>query len=278
VAADGLLGELAAALGSRQEARWVLEELDARDDLDDVQRAALASELAARRASGMPLQYVLGHWPFRDLDLVVDARALIPRPETEVLVAHALARLASRGEGAVACDLGCGTGAIVLSLAVEARNAGLRVELHATDVDPGALELAAANAERNGAVGVSLHLGSWYEALPGGVRGHVDVCCSNPPYVSIAERRSLAVELDFEPEIALVAADGTDGTPGFGAIEAVVTGARGWLAPGGTLLVEHADTHREAATSLAARCGLVVVADHEDLAGRPRVLEARLPS
>ncbi|HEV3327761.1 MAG TPA: HemK/PrmC family methyltransferase [Acidimicrobiales bacterium] len=277
MAPDGLLGELAATIGSRQEARWVLEELDARDDLDDVQRVGLARALAARRATGVPLQYVLGHWPFRDLDLLVDPRALIPRPETEVLVSLALERLAAR-DGSVACDLGCGTGAIALSLAVEQRRRGRHVELHATDVDVLALELAMANAERAGVGAISFHRGSWFEALPAGVRGRVDVCCSNPPYVSIAERRGLAVELDFEPEGALVAADGTDGTPGFAAVEAVVSGARGWLAPGGTLLVEHADTHRDAATSLAARCGLDVVSDHDDLAGRPRVLEARMPS
>ncbi len=277
MAADGLLAELTSTLGSRAEARWVLEELDARDDLDAAQRADLARELAQRRATGMPLQYVLGHWPFRDLDLLVDTRALIPRPETEVLVALALERLAARRDGAVACDLGCGSGAIALSLAVEARRRGRRVELHATDVDVCALELAAANAERTGVDTVRFHQGSWYEALPATLRGRVDVCCANPPYVAIAERRGLAVELDFEPEVALVAADGADGTPGFAAIEAVVTGAREWLAPGGTLLVEHADTHRDAATSLAVRCGLLVVADHDDLAGRPRVLEATAP-
>ena len=124
---------------------------------------------------------------------------------------------------------------------------------------------------------MSFHRGSWYGALPAALRGRLDVCCANPPYVAVAERPGLARELDFEPESALVAADGEDGTPGFGDVEIVVAGALGWLAPRGVLLVEHADTHREAATSLARRCGLIVVADHDDLAGRPRVLEARAP-
>jgi release factor glutamine methyltransferase len=278
VAAEELVDELAARLGSRREARWLLEDVEARADLDGAARAALARELAEERRAGAPLQYVLGHWPFLDLDLLVDARALIPRPETEVLAALAIDRLAARGSGAIACDLGCGTGAIALCLAVAAARTGLVVEVHATDADAGALELARANAARVGALGLQLHRGSWYEALPVVLRGGVDVCCSNPPYVSVAERRGLARELDFEPEVALVADDGADGTPGFAAIEAIVTGAPGWLAPGGTLLVEHADTHRDAAVSLARRCGLVDVADHDDLAGRPRVLQASMPS
>lgn len=272
MAADSLLDELATTMGSRHEARWVLQELDGLDAND---REGRARELAARRATGEPLQYVLGHWPFRDLDLALDARALIPRPETEALVEIALHRVRARGPGAVVCDLGCGSGAIALSVATEARAAGLAVEVHATDVDEGALALARGNAARVGARSVAFHRGSWYDALPGSLRGCIDVCCSNPPYVGIAERAMLAVELSYEPELALVAADGCDGTPGLAAIEAVVEGARTWLAPGGTLLVEHGADHRDAVTSLATRCGLEVVADHDDLAGRPRVLEAR---
>jgi release factor glutamine methyltransferase len=277
VAVEALLEELTATLGSRHEARWVLAELATREG-DDAQHAALARGLAARRVTGEPLQYLLGHWPFRDLDLLVDPRALIPRPETEVLVDLALTQLVARGHGAVACDLGCGTGAIALALAIEAARAGIDVELFATDLDSDALELASANAARVGAERVTLHRGSWYEALPTDLCGRVDVCCSNPPYISHVERRTLSRELDFEPQLALVADDGSDGTPGFAAIESVITGAREWLAPHGTLFVEHADKHRDAASALAVRCDLVVVADHDDLAGRPRVLEAMMPS
>jgi release factor glutamine methyltransferase len=274
VATDALLDELTATLGSRTEARWLLEELDG---IQDAARAARARTLAARRAAGEPLQYVLGHWPFRGLDLLVDARALVPRPETELLVGIAVERVVARGDGAVVCDLGCGTGAIALSLEAEARAAGVNAEVHASDVAHAALELARRNAARLGAGEVAFHRGSWYEALPSSLRGRVDLCCANPPYVGRVERLALAVELDFEPEVALVAADGADGTPGFAAIETVLTGAREWLVPGGTLLVEHGATQRDAATALAARLGLVEVVDHEDLAGRPRVLEARAP-
>ena len=270
MAPDGLLDELAATVGSRREASWLLEEV-AGDAAGD--RAARARSLAARRADGEPVQYVLGHWPFSSLDLLVDPRALIPRPETEALVALASSAVAVRGDGAVVCDLGCGTGAIALAVAALAVADGLDVEVHATDVSPDALELAACNARRVAATTVTFHLGSWFDALRDELAGRVNVLCSNPPYVSANERGALARELDHEPELALVAGDGTDGTPGFAAVEAVVTGAPRWLAPGGTLLVEHAGTHRDAAVAAAVRAGLEVVADHDDLAGLPRVLE-----
>jgi release factor glutamine methyltransferase len=273
VAPEPLLDELAALLGSRQEATWVLEEAAAHDG----DAATVARAMAQRRASGEPLQYVLGHWPFRALDLVVDRRALIPRPETEVLVGLALDRLAARrrpvGVAAVVVDLGCGTGAIALSVGTEAPARGVAVEVHATDVARSALELAAHNAARVGAE-LSFHLGSWYEALPASLHGRVDVLCSNPPYVAARDRASLARELDFEPEVALVAADASDGTPGLAAVAAVVEDAPRWLAPGGVLLVEHGDVQGDGAVSLAEAAGLVEVRDHHDLAGRPRVLEA----
>jgi release factor glutamine methyltransferase len=258
---DGLFEELTGLLGSRREARWVLEELDV---VAPDARRDRARSLAERRRSGEPLQYVLGHWPFHELDLAVDGRALIPRP-------------VERGDGAVVCDLGCGTGAIALSVAVVARRRGLDVTVVATDVSRDALDLAHANAERTGAMGVSFLEGRWYDALPERLRGRVDVLCSNPPYVAAAERLTLARELDFEPELALVSADGSESTPGFADVEAVVVGALAWLAPGGTLLVEHGATQGTAATACAARAGLTVVADHDDLAGLPRLLQARRP-
>ena len=236
-------------------------------------RAACARGLAARRAAGEPLQYVLGHWPFRTLDLLVTPAALIPRPETEQLAGLALAAVLARRDGTVVCDLGCGTGAIALAVASEAAAEGRRVEVHATDVSSDALELARRNARRVGA-DVALHLGSWYDAVPSSLAGRVDVLCANPPYVAAAEREGLARELDFEPPLALVSADAADGTPGFAAVCAVVAGASRWLANGGTLLVEHGATQGAPACDLARRCGLCVVADHRDLAGLPRILEA----
>jgi release factor glutamine methyltransferase len=265
-----LLDELTGRLGSRREAAWVLAELEV---LAPPERRARALELAARRADGEPLQYVLGHWPFRSLDLLVDGRALVPRPETEGLVDVAMACVA-RGSVRLACDLGCGTGAIALSLATECAAIGRPLEVHATDLSTGALDLARTNAARVGVTDVAFHLGSWFDALPPSLRGRLDLVCANPPYVGATERATLARELDFEPRLALVAVD-RDGTEGFAAVAEVLEGAAGWLAAGGTVLVEHGAAHRTAALARARAVGLVEAVDHEDLAGRPRVLEAR---
>jgi release factor glutamine methyltransferase len=275
VRTDALLAELQDLLGSRLEATWLLQEVA---HLGSDEQAAVARGLAGRRLTGEPLQYVLGHWPFRELDLVVDDRALVPRPETEQLVGLALDRLVgTRGPDAVGVDLGCGTGAIALSLATEGRATVGQLVVHATDLDAGALDLAQLNARRAGVEGVQFHLGSWYAALPSALRGRVAVLCSNPPYVAARERPSLARELDFEPQLALVAEDGTDGTPGFGAVEHVIAGSPTWLRPGGWLLVEHGEAHRGPAIAFAVAAGLVHVEDIEDLSGRPRFLVGMAP-
>lgn len=266
---DRLVAQLDELLGSPREARWIAQEVAA---LDPVERESAARAMAERRRAGEPLQYVFGHWPFRTLDLAVDARALVPRPETELLVGVALERLGVANAPAIACDLGCGSGAIALSLAVEGPTG---LEVHATDVDCDALELAAQNAARAGLSTVSFHLGSWYGALPPSLAGRVDLVCSNPPYVATSERPTLARELDFEPQHALVSPDARDGTPGFAALEEVIVGARTWLSAGGWLVVEHGDAHRDAAIACARRAGLCDVEDLDDLAGAPRILAAR---
>lgn len=261
--AEALRAELEGLLGSRSEARVILEELDA-----VAEPRAVALALAERRRGGEPLQYVVGHWPFRTLDLLVDRRALIPRPETEELVDVAL-ELARTAPTRLAADLGCGGGAIALSLALEG---GL--DVHATDVDPEALALARRNAERVGATTVRFHLGSWFAALPESARGAIGVLCANPPYVAAAERGTLQRELDFEPDGALYAGDAL-GVAGFSAVRSVVEGAPEWLAPGGWLVVEHGAGQGDAARACAARAGLEAVEDRCDLAGLPRILVAR---
>jgi release factor glutamine methyltransferase len=274
VATDELLAELSELLGAR-EATWVAEEVA---HVAAEERGTTALEMAERRLAGEPLQYVLGHWPFRGLDLLVDERALVPRPETEQLVGIALERLGSFvGPEAVAVDLGCGTGAIALSLATEGTTLVDELIVHATDLDPGALELAQLNAARVGVTSVRFHLGSWYRALPAALQGRVALLCSNPPYVAASERASLARELDFEPDRALVAEDGSEGTAGFGAVEHVIAASPTWLRRGGWLLVEHGETHGDAALSVARAAGLVHVEDLIDLSGRPRFLVGAAP-
>lgn len=278
--------DLAGRLGSSREARWMVEEVLGRHGapaavVADAAARRLAA-MAARRRAGEPLQYVLGTWAFRSLELEVDRRALIPRPETEQVTEVALAearRVAGGGPRAVLVDLGTGTGAVALALAVELALPGL--EVWATDAEPDALALAAANRDRVGvrhpgaAERVRLRLGSWFQALPPALAGDVHLVVSNPPYVSEAEWGSLDPEVRREPRSALVAAASSDGTPGMGAVETVVAGARHWLADGGAVVVELAPSQAHAAAALATALGYREVRIEPDLSGRDRVLVAR---
>ena len=161
-------------------------------------------ELVARREQGEPLQYVLGRWGFRTLDLMVDQRVLIPRPETEIVAGFTIDEVRkkkSRAEGGAegfvtVADLGTGSGAIALSVAAECK--GCRV--YATDVSADALAVARANLAGIGsaATSVSLHHGDWFQALPDELRGTLDVVVSNPPYVAESEGLP-AVVADWEP-------------------------------------------------------------------------------
>ena len=161
---------------SRREAQWIAEQASG-GDLDGAPtKVAMAhfESMVARRALGEPLQYVLGSWGFRELDLWVDGRVLIPRPETEHLVEHALgaarALLADRRRVVIA-DLGTGSGAIALSLAHELPLG--RADIWATDVSEDALAVARANLAGVGrtAAAVRLAQGEWFDALPSELRG-----------------------------------------------------------------------------------------------------------
>ncbi len=238
--------------------------------LDDAptERAVRAiDQMVARRIRGEPLQYVLGRWGFRSLDLMVDRRVLIPRPETEVVAGHAIAALAGR-DRALAVDLGTGSGAIALAIAAEMWP---HVEVWATDSSADALAVARANLAGLGrrAAAVRLVDGDWFAALPDELRGRVDLIVSNPPYV--AETEPLPPEVSsWEPRAALV-----PGATGLEAIERIITDSPAWLAPGGALVVEIGETQGSAASRLAESCGLASVEVRPDMAGRDRVLVAR---
>lgn len=238
--------------------------------------AALAvAEMVARCQAGEPLQHVLGHWGFRGVELLVDARAFVPRPETEILVEVALgelARVRRPGSRRRVVDLGTGSGAVACALVLEAAD----VEVLATDRSASALSLARENVARlppSAACRVRLAEGDWYAALPEELLGAVDLVVSNPPYLSRREWATLdPVVRDHDPPEALVA--GPEGTE---ALEAVVRGASGWLVPGGAVAVELAPSQAHRVAAVAGACGLEAVHVHEDLAGRPRVLVARRP-
>jgi release factor glutamine methyltransferase len=234
-------------------------------------RARLAA-MVQRRLAGEPLQYVLGHWSFRGLDLLVDSRVLIPRPETEVVAEVALAE-ARRADGPwVVADLGTGSGALALALAAELHDA----EVWATDRSAAALAVARANLSAVGPSAASrVHFagGMWYEALPGGLRGRLRVIVSNPPYVAEGEFAGLPADVrDHEPAGALVA-----GPTGRESLEELVAGGLEWLAPGGALVLELAPDQATPMRAVAEAAGYEAVAAHRDLAGRDRVLVARKP-
>ncbi|MGD0742925.1 MAG: peptide chain release factor N(5)-glutamine methyltransferase [Acidimicrobiales bacterium] len=230
-------------------------------------------ELVDRRRRGLPLQHVVGHWGFRRLDLLVDGRALVPRPETEITVEVALAELAARrpaGWPALAVELGTGSGAIACSLATERE--GLRVV--ATDRSPAALEVARLNRARldaDAAGRIELRPGDWYRALEPGIAGKVDLVVANPPYIAASEWRDLdPVVRDFDPREALVA-----GETGREAIEVILEGAPAWLSRDGAAVVELAPHQVAAAVAFAGACGAVGTQVRRDLSGRDRVLVAR---
>ncbi|MGD1011522.1 MAG: peptide chain release factor N(5)-glutamine methyltransferase [Acidimicrobiales bacterium] len=283
--------EAAAAIAEPNEARWLLEAATGRDaavllrELDTEAPAEAVTRVQAlvqRRKAGEPLQHVLGHWGFRTLEVAVDSRALVPRPETEQVVAvalHELDRLRDLRSAAnptgsvpqlVAVDLGTGSGVIALSLVAE--RSALRVV--ATDRDPTALELAAANLSvvaKDAAARVELYVGDWYEAVPGDLKGRVDLVVANPPYVAEHEWAGLEeVVRDFDPYGALVA-----GPTGLEAIAVIVAGAPDWLSEGGALVTEIAPDQATRATELARGAGFGTAFVEDDLARRARVLVAR---
>jgi release factor glutamine methyltransferase len=261
----------------RQEARWMLERATghapaelvlALDDPATERQVAAIDRMVARRMAGEPLQHVLGSWGFRSLDLLVDARVLIPRPETEVVAGLAIDELDRLG-GRIAVDLGTGSGAIALSIAAESWP---RVEVWASDASPEALAVARANLSGLGrrASVVRLAEGDWFEAIPADLRGRVDVIVSNPPYVAATDPLPAEVA-DWEPYEALV-----PGPTGLEALERIVAGAPAWLARPGALVVEIGETQGDAVLELARLAGFEESVVRPDLAGRPRALVARI--
>jgi len=215
-----------------------------------------ARALVARRARREPLQYVLGEWGFRRLTLTVDQRALIPRPETEVLVERALALLVGLDRPRV-LDVGTGSGAVALAIADEHGGAVVT----GLDSSADALALAADNVARTGLV-VDLVRHDLFDGLPA---GPWDLIVSNPPYVDAADLPTLQPEVrDWEPHAALSAA---------GAVDAVVRGAVQVLAPGGSLALEVGAGQTDATAALIRTLGLVEVRVTPDLRGLDRVVE-----
>lgn len=218
--------------------------------------------LIARREQGEPIAYLLGRRGFWTLQLETTPAALIPRPETELLVELAIARIANDRD-THAADLGTGTGAIALSIATERP----RAQVVATDVSDDALDLARANARTHEIRNVEFRHGDWLSPLAGERFGLI---ASNPPYIAAGDPHLQQGDLRFEPAGALAS-----GADGLDAIRIIVRDAPAHLLPGGWLLLEHGWEQGEAVRGLLQAAGFVDVVTERDLEGRDRVTLGR---
>ena len=215
------------------------------------------------RCTGTPLQHLTGEQGFRHLVLAVEPGVFVPRPETEIVVEHALSAVEDLA-APVVIDVGTGTGAIALAIADE--HPGARVI--GTDVAPEAVALAARNAERL-ELAVSVVAGDLFSGVDPSLRGTVDLVVSNPPYVEPRELGSLPADVRADPEVAL-AGDVDVYRRLFGeALE--------WLRPGGSVVVEIGERRGAAVSAAAAEAGLHHVRVLPDLVGRDRVVVGHRP-
>ncbi len=222
----------------------------------------VARTLVERRGKREPIAYILGEWGFRRLVLKIDRRALVPRPETEIVVDRCLEHIRSLPAPDV-LDVGTGSGAIALAIADEHQGA----QVTGFDSSPDALELARENLGQLD-FGDRVRLVE-HDLTRGFGSASFDLVVSNPPYVEPDEVPSLQPEIrDWEPRSALVGKDAT---------QAVAVAAKEALRPGGWLVLETAEQRSEEVGELLEALGLEEVAISEDLAGKERVVEGKRP-
>ncbi len=264
---------------ARPQARWICEVasgLDRDEFLAQLGQPATERGVAhldamlARLATGEPLQYVLGRWGFRNLDLMIDRRVLIPRSETETVVEVALQLARSMPRPIICADLGTGSGAIGLSLASELPLDGVTVWM--TDRSSDALDVARANAAGVGRSSANVHLahGHWFDALPTDLAGRLALVVSNPPYVGDDDVDLEPAVRQWEPAVALFG-----GPDGLDEIRHLAGQAPRWLCPGGWLVVEIGSAQGPHVVELLSAAGLDEVEIRTDLTGRDRVAVAR---
>jgi release factor glutamine methyltransferase len=218
--------------------------------------------LVQRREAGEPVAYLTGNREFWSLNLKVTPDVLIPRPETELLVETALARIPLDAHWRVA-DLGTGSGAIALAIASERP----LCEVHATDISKEALDVARDNEKQFVAGRIRFHQGSWLEALTGKFK----VIVSNPPYIAASDPHLLLGDCRFEPAGALAS-----GSDGLSAILEIVAGARKYLEDGGMLAFEHGFDQGGPVRALLKKFGYQSIETRKDLENRDRVTSGTL--
>jgi release factor glutamine methyltransferase len=225
--------------------------------LNDTVRTQFA-EFIARRASGEPIAYITGKREFWSLELQVTPATLIPRPETELLVEQALARIPRNAKWQIA-DLGTGSGAIALAIAHERP----RCYLIATDISQDALDVAQGNAQRLGIHNIEFRLGDWCSALGAET---VELIVSNPPYIAAGDAHLQQGGLPFEPETAL-----TPGSNGLESLRIIAQHAYHNLRPDAWLLLEHGYDQRDAVANLLERVEYREVTGYNDFGGQARI-------
>ncbi|RLE19859.1 MAG: peptide chain release factor N(5)-glutamine methyltransferase [Actinobacteria bacterium] len=275
-----LWNETAELIGDRTHALWLCEVASSSasgeefmaslDEAATVRMVAHLDAMLARYRAGEPLQYVLGQWGFRHIELAIDSRVLIPRPETELVAEVALEKAAAIGPTRLVADLGTGSGAIGLSMAHELPRDGTTVWI--TDASADALDVARANIAGLGPAGrnVRAALGSWLDALPTGES--FDVIVANPPYVSVDSTDLEQIVGAWEPPGALFA-----GSDGLDDIRTIVSEAINRLREGGWLILEIGADHGAPVIKLMGAAGYIDVEVRRDLAGLDRIAVGRSP-
>ena len=266
-----LVESTAAVIGDRTHARWLVEVAVSVDRVDDALDEEVTERMVAhldamvgRYRTGEPLQYVLGRWAFRHLDLFVDERVLIPRPETEEVAGVAI-ECARAVEGArTVIDLGTGSGAIGLSLATELPIDNTSIWM--TDISPDALAVARANLAGIGrpARNVTIIESRWFDALPANLQA--DVIVSNPPYIALGSPDVDGSVSDYEPEVALYS-----GSDGLDAIREIIRKAGDFLRASGALVLEIGADQRLATEYLFEEHGYVDYEVRRDAFGHDRI-------
>lgn len=261
-------------------ARWDAEVLlahviGADAEADDLREMAVSAaqrrrfdELVRRRLTGEPVNHITGHFRFYGLDLAVRPGVFSPRASSEFTVELAVARLRRRRGRRVAVDVATGTGAMALAIAAEVPSS----EVWGVDISPEAARLGRLNARRLQLDNVHFSVGDMLAALPGTLRGEVQLFAIHPPYVARDEVRTLPVEIRrFEPRHTL-----TDGSnDGLGLVRRLAEDAPSWLRPGGLVLVEIAPYLARDTATVLRRAGLHEVRSHRDSLGVTRVVIGR---